>query len=113
MVMDEDIREALRDLKQDLRDGFKDVNTKFDGLVTKAELAAELKGRDEKIEGLVKTVDDHIKSSPAMLENVRTEMDTELERFRASQRWAIGISVTISGLVFGIISYLTNGNVGA
>lgn len=110
--MDEDIREALRDLKLDLREGFKDVNAKFDGLVTKAELQAELKGRDERMDSITKAIDDHIRSSPAMLEGVRSEMDTELERFRSSQRWAIGISVTVSGIVFGIISYLVPGGIG-
>lgn len=123
--MEEDIRATLADLKNDLKsdikDGFKAVHDRIDGMVTKSEFHAVITRIDSEHGRLRVDFDTHVGQTDAIVENVRAqiivqsdqtrkEMDTELERFRSSSRWAIGIAVSISGVlsavVFSILQYI-------
>lgn len=112
--MDEDIRTALSELKLDLKDGFKEVNKRFDEMVTRREFEAEVRRVDQAHKTLRAEFDQHITSSEGIISGVRKdvekatednrkEFDTEFERFKAATRWFIGLAISISSVLSGVI----------
>ena len=126
--MDQDIREALADIKVSVRDGFKDVNARIDRLVTKGEFEATVQRLDAQHATLRRDFDAHEAASAAHVQEVReadaaveakataatelvrTELHKELEGFRSTTRWAIGIAATGAGVltsaVWAIVQYV-------
>lgn len=126
--MDQDIREALTDIKTSVREGFKDVNARIDQLVTKGEFDATVLRLDAQHATLRRDFDTHEAASAAHVQEVRTadadilskaqaasaaireELHKELEGFRNTTRWAIGIAATSAGVltavVWAIVQYI-------
>lgn len=115
--MDQDIREALSDIKSSVRDGFKDVNSRIDQLVTKGEFDATVKRLDAQHATLRRDFDHHEAETRAHHKAVqdadaavRAELLGELEKIRSSTRWAIGLLIpaaaVIAAIVFGILNLL-------
>lgn len=111
--MDEDIRAAIADLKLDLKDGFKSVNARIDTLVTKDAFDATVQRLDAQHGTLRRDFDAHEQAAPAhraaaaaRAEAVRAEVKTELEGFRTTTRWAIGITVPATGLLVSLAQWL-------
>lgn len=128
--MDPDTRDALAEIKLSIRDGFESVERRIDHLVTRAEFVAEVRRIDSdhgnlkgQHESLRSDFSRHLDQTTEIIEanrsadaaiakeakesiaNVRADLHTQLDGFRAQSRWAVGIAVTLAGLVFGIISW--------
>ncbi len=126
--MDQDIRDALTDLRADVRTGFSDINKRIDALVSRTEFAATVERLDAQHSMLRRDFDNHEATSAAHVSEVRQaddavltkaqaasaaireELHKELQGFRATTRWAIGISVTSAGvlvsLIWAIVQYV-------
>lgn len=111
--MDEDIRASLADLKTDLRDGFSSVNARIDTLVTKDAFDATIQRIDSEHASLRRDFDLHEAGAPAhrqaaadKAEAVRKEVRSELEGFRTTTRWAIGLAAGGAGVVFSVVQWL-------
>ncbi len=113
--MDPDIREALADIKSDVRDGFKAVNERIDRLVTKGEFEATIQRIDAQHATLRRDFDSHETRTEAHYTQTRTddeavkrELKGELEGFRATARWALGLAApvvaVIAAIVFGVLN---------
>lgn len=119
--MDQDIRDALTDLRADVRTGFSDINKRIDALVSRTEFAATVERLDAQHAALRKDFDAHEEASlshvaevrnaddivltkaQAMSAAIREELHKELQGFRTTTRWAIGISVTSAGFLVTVI----------
>lgn len=126
--MDQDIRDALTDLRADVRTGFSDINKRIDALVSRTEFAATVERLDAQHAALRKDFDTHEAASAAHVNEVRAaddlilskaqaasaaireELHKELEGFRNTTRWAIGIAATSAGVltavVWAIVQYI-------
>ncbi|MEJ1087064.1 hypothetical protein WDU99_01890 [Microbacterium sp. Mu-80] len=109
--MEPDIREALSDIKTDVRDGFKGVNERIDNMVTKGEFTATVARLDAQHETLRRDFSAHdteaaTRATQARADDqaVRAELRTELDGFRVTTRWAIGLSVAGAGVLYTIVS---------
>jgi hypothetical protein len=85
--------EQFKELREDIREGFKTVNARIDNLVTRNEFAAELKRIDEKHES-------HVEQTAKNFSNV----GEQLASISNTTKWAIGITVTVVALVFTVIN---------
>ena len=103
--MDQDIRDALADIKGSVSDGFRDTNARIDKLVTQGEFKATVERLDAQHSTLRRDHDTLSASAVKEHAGIRAEWGAEIGEFRSSTRWAVGIAVTIAGLVFGIISW--------
>lgn len=124
--MDQDIRDALADIKSSVRDGFSDTNRRIDDLVTKGEFRATIERIDIQHEALRRDFDNHVESVPARDQlaverdqaisraaearddAIRAEFRSDLDGFRTTTRWAVGLAATGVGLVSGAASLLFN-----
>lgn len=111
--MDEDIRAAIGDLKSDLKERFDKVDTKIEQLVTRGEFSATVQRIDSERDSLRRDFEAHEKEAPshraaaaAKADAVRSEIRTDLEGFRTTTRWAIGIAVPVTGLLVTIGQWL-------
>lgn len=110
--MDADIREALSDIKHDVREGFSNTNRRIDDLVTRGEFSATVDRLDgqhntlrrafevheAQTEGLVEALRKSdiqvLKDSKLETEQLRNEVGAQLNEFRITTRWAIGFTAT-------------------
>lgn len=85
--------EQFKELREDIREGFKSVNSRIDNLVTRNEFSAELKRIDEKHQS-------HVDATSKNFDDV----GTQLSSISNTTKWAIGITVTVVALVFTVIN---------
>lgn len=115
--MDPDIRTALTDLKTDLktdlREGFDRQSKQIDAMVTRGEFTATVERLDSSMKNLQRDLNVHESEAPAhrqaaldRAEAVRTEVRGELEGFRATTRWAIGLSATGAGILVAALTWI-------
>lgn len=115
--MDADIRDALQDIKTSVREGFNTTNRRIDDLVTMGEFRATVERIDVQHGTLRKEFDYHVETVPARDqlaverdnaiavaaeardEALRSEFHRDLEGFRTTTRWAVGIAATAVGLI--------------
>lgn len=83
----------FKELREDIRQGFKDVNSRIDTLVTRNEFAAELRRIDEK----------HQAHVDATVNNFSAH-DAEMEKIIIGNRWGIGIAVAGAGVLVAIVN---------
>ena len=89
--------EQFKELREDIREGFKSVNTRIDTLVTRNEFSAELRRIDEKHQS-------HVDATNATFEN----QNKELEKIVLGNRWGIGIAVAGAGILVSIINFVND-----
>lgn len=124
--MDPLIKDTLAELKLDVKEGFRGVNEQIRTLVTRGEFIAVVERIDAQHSALRRDFDTHegktdgiVSESRADLaaatkrdddahESIRKEFGAAFEAFKASNRWAIGISITSVGILFTIITWLIN-----
>ena len=113
--MEQDIRDALTDLKTQVRDGFAQTNQRIADLVTIGEFRATVERVDAQHATLRRDFEVHKAETPSIVqasesrdEAIRQEFRSELEGFRATTRWAVGIAATAVGLVCTIASVIIN-----
>lgn len=122
--MDQDIRDALSDIKIAVRDGLSDVKGQISDLVTRSEFRATIervdsqhatlksafenheKGTADHMEDVRKADQENADAANRAIEAVRDELKTSLEGFRVTTRWALGIALTGTALIFGGIQWL-------
>ncbi|WP_406245807.1 hypothetical protein ACI7YT_12255 [Microbacterium sp. M] len=111
--MDEDIRTAIGDLKSDLNRRFDQVDRSIETMVTKSEFNATVQRIDAEANMLRRDFESHEKEAPshraaaaAKAESVRAEVKAELEGFRVTTRWAIGLAAGGAGIVFAVIQWV-------
>lgn len=111
--MDPDIRQALVDLKTDLRTGFSDQSNKIDQMVTRGEFVATVERLDSMLVILRRDFDGHEAEAPAhrtaafnRVEAVRREVRADMDGFRVTTRWAITLSATGAGILVALLSWL-------
>jgi hypothetical protein len=83
----------FKELREDIREGFKNINSRIDNLVTRNEFAAELKRIDEKHEH-------HVNATSKNFDEVGVQLSSNSN----TTKWAIGITVTVVALVFTIVN---------
>ena len=123
--MDEDIRGALTDIREIVREGFRDTNKRIDALVTQGEFNATVQRIDSEHATLRRDFNQHeIRSEAHMedvrkadavvladaqksIEGVRIELHSNLEGFRSTTRWAVGVAATGAGVIVAAASALT------
>ena len=114
--MDEDIRASLTEIKQTTKEGFAEIKGEIKTLVTQGEFNATIQRVDSSHAQLRNDFDMHVNWAEKKLqdsdaaakldrEKLRSEVHGEFEAQRVSNRWAIGLSVTISGILFGVITW--------
>ena len=126
--MDPDIKDALADIKGDLKDGFAAVNARIDHLVTRAEFVAEvrridsehgnLRGQHDSLRGEFSR---HLDQTTELLEatrvadaaiDARSEQRTNTlsEKIARLTKWAIGLTLTgiigATGIVLTLIQFI-------
>lgn len=113
--MDEDIRAVLSDLKSDVRSGFDKVDQTFKEMVTKGEFNATIARLDAEAASLRRDFEAHDKAAPGhraeaarKADEIRTEVRTDLEGFRVTTRWAIGIAAGLAGIAASVGMWLLN-----
>lgn len=124
--MDPLIKDTLSEIKTDVKEGFKGVNEQIKNLVTKGEFNAVIERVDAQHQALRRDFDNHegrtdgiVSESRADLKRVsdsevaahdaiRKDFAEALGDFKASNRWAIGISITSVGILFTIITWAIN-----
>ena len=122
--MDEDIRTALADVKQTIRDGFSTTNGQIKELITRGEFNATVQRLDSEAATLRRDFTAHeaqserhttamheadakvMADAKTSIDAVKAELHTNLEGFRVTTRWAIGLSATIAGLIVGAVSVI-------
>lgn len=87
--------DQFKELREDIREGFKSVNTRIDTLVTRNEFSAELRRIDEKHQA-------HVDAVSTTFEN----QNKELEKIVLGNRWGIGIAVAGAGILVSIINFI-------
>jgi len=110
--MEADIRDALTDLKESVRDGFRVVNERIDNLVTKGEFNATVQRLDAQHGTLRRDVETNEVQARTTADAVRAELRGELEKMRATYRWAVALLVPAAGVVaavvFGVLNLVIN-----
>lgn len=89
--------EQFKELREDIREGFKSVNIRIDTLVTRNEFSAELRRIDEKHQAHVDSVTNTFESQ-----------NKELEKIVLGNRWGIGIAVAGAGILVSIINFIND-----
>lgn len=87
----------FKELREDIRQGFKDINNRIDNLVTRNEFSAELRRIDEKHQS-------HVDATNATFDS----QNKELEKIVLGNRWGIGIAVAGAGVVVAIVNFIQN-----
>lgn len=113
MAMDEDIRASLSDIRTDVKDGFSGVNGRIDMLVTKGEFDATVQRLDSQHDSLRREFNTHEGATANHMAQVRAddseirkEFKGELEGFKATTRWAIGLSATGAAILVSLVQWL-------
>lgn len=88
----------FKELREDIREGFKTINARIDNLVTRNEFSAELRRIDEKHEA-------HVNSTASQL----SSHEAEMEKIVIGNRWGIGIAVAGAGIIVAIINAFVPG----
>lgn len=88
----------FKELREDIRQGFKDVNSRIDTLVTRNEFSAELRRIDEKHQAHVD-----------MTNNSFSAHDAEMEKIVIGNRWGIGIAIAGAAVLVAIVNALMPG----
>lgn len=101
--MPDNIDSQFSELKRDIRDGFKSVNERIDGLVTRNELKAELRRIDEKHEAHASETQKQFELRDKAAQDRDDQLDKKLDTFSNSVRWAVGIGITASTIVLGLL----------
>lgn len=122
--MDEDIRAALSEIKTDQKDGFKQVNDAVKELVTRGEFRATVERLDAADRTTRTDLDNHIQYAEKTIQaerdvataerakaavdrdEMRKEMHNEFEKQRVQSRWAVGIAVTVVGMIFAFVQWI-------
>lgn len=110
--MDPDIRDALGELKGDVKDGFTEVNRRIDHLVTRSEFVAEVRRLDgvdainsEAIRAVQAALDRHLDQTTELVEATRIADAAIAEKAERGIRdlgdkisrvtkWAVGLALT-------------------
>lgn len=117
--MDEATREALGDIKKDVREGFSDLKKDIGELVTKGEFNATVQRLDNQDRmqeqnhmSLVAQFQEHQAQTQINMAHVSAEdratrglVKEQVDDIKTSQRWALGISIPAVGILVGIISF--------
>lgn len=90
--------EQFKELREDIRQGFKDVNTRIDTLVTRNEFSAELRRIDEKHQAHVDSTNNNFNAH-----------DAEMEKIIIGNRWGIGIAIMGAGVLVAIVNAFVPG----
>jgi BMFP domain-containing protein YqiC len=126
MAMDPDIRDALADIKLDVKDGLTGIHRRIDDLVTRGEFRAtvdridaahgtlqrDFTAHEQKTETYMQQVRDEdnkvMDSTTKAVDAVRAEVHTALEGYKVSSRWAVGLAASIAGLIVAAASIVVN-----
>ncbi|AXH47316.1 hypothetical protein SEA_EDEN_21 [Microbacterium phage Eden] len=110
--MEADIREALSDIKHDVREGFSSTNRRIDDLVTRGEFSATVARLDGQHNTLRRAFEVHETQTEGLVDalrkadiqvlhdsksetmQLRDEVSHQLNEFRVTTRWAIGLTAT-------------------
>lgn len=117
--MDEATREALADIKKDVREGFAGIKGDIGQLVTKGEFNATVQRLDnqdrmheQNILQLAQQFQEHQAQTQINMAHVSSEdsatrklVKEQVDEIKSSQRWAIGITVPAVGIFVAIISF--------
>ena len=106
--MEPDIREALSEIRADVRTGFDKVNKRIDSLISRGEFKATVQRIDAQHETLRRDHDNLDRTAKHEHAGIRDEMHKGLDSFSTQARWAVGIAVSIVSVVFGIITWVAN-----
>lgn len=111
--MDEDTRASLTEIKSDVRQGFADIKTEIKELVTRGEFAATVQRIDSEAAALRRDLTSHEDAAPAhrkaaldRADAVRKEVRAELDGFKITTRWAIGLAATGAGLLVPLFGWI-------
>lgn len=99
----------FKELKADIREGFKSVNERIDGLVTRNELKAELRRIDEKHEQYAADTLRKFEDRDKVAEDRDKALDGRIESFTLTTRWAIGVAVSAAAIIVSIINFAMKG----
>ena len=120
--MDPNVRDALIDIKNSVKEGFSETNRRLDDLVTKSEFNATIQRIDEKLVSQEKALDNHERQSDIYKAQahaseeaakkdaldaataVRTELHAALSQLRTTSRWAVGITATVAGIIVSVVT---------
>jgi hypothetical protein len=113
--VDPDIRDALSDIKAQVREGFDAVNKRIDLLVTKGEFEATVQRLDAQHGTLRRDFDGHERRTEQIIKDnreadnaIRTDLFRELEGFRTTTRWAIALAASAAAILVSLMSWLLN-----
>lgn len=84
-LADKHLENVLGEVKRDLREGFADVNAKFQQVVLRETFESEMRRIDEKIE-----------STGSQAQGSVTKAHSRLDDHAATAKWAIGIGLTLA-----------------
>ena len=96
----------FKELKTDIREGFKTINERIDNLVTRNELNAELRRIDEKHEQHAIETRREFESRDKVNMERDAALDARLDSFNVTTRWAIGVAVSAAAIIVSIINFL-------
>lgn len=124
--MDQDVRDALQDIKTSVRDGFAGIDRRFTDLVTIGEFRATVERQDTQHAILRRDFEQHTNqtadivaaseardatiaaASEARDIALRSEFRQDLDGFRSTTKWAVGIATTAVGLVCTVVTIVIN-----
>lgn len=124
--MEEDIRDALADIKTSIRA----VDKRIDALVTRGEFQATIQRVDAQHEALRRDYDQHELNAPEIVKSVESKIDASkavlrgeisstrtatekrLGEFAITARWAIGVALSALGLLIaaGVLQLIPSRN---
>lgn len=96
--------DQFKELRIDIREGFKTINERIDNLVTRNELNAELKRIDEKHEQHAADTRREFANRDRVNKERDSALDARMDQFTISTRWAIGIAVTAVAIIVSIVN---------
>lgn len=96
--------DQFKELRTDIREGFKSVNERIDNLVTRNELNAELRRIDEKHEQHAADTRREFETRDKVLADRDAQLDSRMDQFTVATRWAIGIAVTAAAIIVSVIN---------
>lgn len=133
MSIDPDVKDALSEIKGDVRDGFKEIKELISTLVTKGEFEAtvaridgDIRNTNERVFSFKNEFDQHetrtevhmeqvraadkqvMDKSQVAIEQVRSEMNHTLQEFKVTTRWAVTVAASATGIIVAAASALTS-----
>ena len=86
MAAETDVDRRFQELRTDVKDGFREEDSKLDNLVTRGEHNAEVRRLDGRIDG----------------------HDTQFKSLSSLAKWAIGLGVSVGALVIAGVGIIIN-----